>query len=122
MVASVAVLTTLTTPAEATIHPIIQSVTCAAQAARANTSIGDPAGQTPDGFVGEIVTVTPPFITIAFPEPLAFDQSDFRALVATGFIDEIVRDADGNVTALIVDLRDLPHAGSGQGGAHCANA
>ena len=121
-VASVAALATLTAPAEATIHPLIQSVSCAAEAARANTSIGDPAGQTPEDFVGDTVTVAPPFLTVTFPEPLAFDQSDFRALIATGFVDEIVRDADGNVTALIVDLRDLPKAASGQGGAHCANA
>jgi len=122
VVASVAVLATFAAPAQATIHPIIQSVNCAAAAARANTSIGDPVGQTPEGFVGEVATVSPPFLTVAFPEPLAFDQSDFRALIATGFIDEIVLDADGNVTALIVDLRDVPQAASGQGGAHCANA
>lgn len=120
-VACVAALTTLTAPAQATIHPIIQSVNCAAAAARANTSIGDPAGQTPKDFVGDTITVSPPFLTVTFPEPLAFDQSDFRALIATGFVDEIVRDADGNVTALIVDLRNVPKAASGQGGAHCAN-
>lgn len=121
-VASVAVLATFAAPAQATIHPIIQSVSCAAAAARANTAIGDPAGQTPEGFAGEVISVSPPFLTVAFPEPLEFDQSDFRALIATGFVDEIVRDADGNVTALIVDLRDVPKATSGQGGAHCANA
>jgi hypothetical protein len=121
-VASVAVLAAVAAPAQATIHPIIQSVNCAAAAAWANTSIGDPAGQTPEGFVGDTVTVTPPFATVTFPEPLAFDQSDFRALIATGFVDQIVRDADGNVTALIVDLRDVPQAVNGQGGAHCANA
>ncbi|GHH67994.1 hypothetical protein [Promicromonospora soli] len=122
VVASVALLTTFTAPAQATIHPIIQSVNCAAAAARANTSIGDPAGQTPEGFVGDMITVSPPFATVTFPEPLAFDQSDFRALIATGFVDEIVRDANGNVTALIVDLRNVPQAVNGQGGAHCANA
>jgi hypothetical protein len=120
-VASVAVLGTLSAPAEATIHPIIQAVSCAAAAAKANTSIGDPAGQTPEDFVGDAISVDPPFLTVTFPEPLAFDKSDFRALIATGFVDEIVRDADGNVTALVVDLRDVPKATSGQGGAHCAN-
>ena len=54
-------------------------------------------------------------------EPLEFTQSDFRALQATGFIDEVVRDADGNVTALVVDLRNVPQAVSGEGGANCAN-
>jgi hypothetical protein len=48
--------------------------------------------------------------------------SDFRALIATGFVHEIVRDDDGNVTALVVDLRDVPNAVRGQGGANCANA
>ena len=121
-VASVAVLTSFTAPAQATIHPIIQSVNCAADAARANTSIGDPAGQTPEGFAGESLSISGPFLTITFPQPLAFDQSDFRALIATGFVDAVVRNAAGNVTALIVDLRDVPKAASGQGGAHCANA
>lgn len=121
-VASVAVLTTFTAPAEATIHPIIQSVNCAAAAAWANADIGDPAGQTPEDFVGDTISGTFPLLTVTFPEPLAFDQSDFRALIATGFVDEIVRDAAGNVTALIVDLRNVPKAASGQGGAHCANA
>ena len=36
------------------------------------------------------------------------------------FIDEVVRDADGNVTSLVVDLRDVPMAVSGQGFEHCA--
>ncbi|MCF4123102.1 hypothetical protein L1785_19195 [Antribacter sp. KLBMP9083] len=121
-VASVAVLAAFAAPAQATIHPIVQSVSCAAAAAWANTAVADPAGQTPEGFAGEIVSVSPPFLTVAFPEPLEFDQSDFRALIATGFVDEILLDADGNVTALVVDLRDVPKAASGQGGAHCANA
>lgn len=122
-VASVAMLAAFAAPAQATIHPIVQSVSCAAAQAWANTAVADPAGQTPEGFVGDVVTPSPPFfLTVTFPEPLAFDQSDFRALIATGFVDEIVRDADGNVTALIVDLRDVPKAASGQGGAHCANA
>jgi hypothetical protein len=121
VVASAAVLTTFTAPAEATIHPIIQSVNCAAAAARANADIGDPPGQTPEGFAGENISVVGPLLTITFPEPLTFDQSDFRALIATGFVDEIVREADGDVTALIVDLRDVPNAVSGEGGAHCAS-
>jgi len=118
--ASIAVLT-FAAPAQATIHPIIQSVNCAAAAAWANAPVGDPGGQTPEGFAGEIITEDFPFLTIAFPEPLDFDQSDFRALMATGFVDEVVLDADGNVTALIVDLRDVPNALRGEGGAHCAN-
>lgn len=122
VVASAAVLTTFAAPAEATIHPIIQSVTCAAAAARANADIGDPPGQTPEGFAGENISVDFPFLTITFSEPLSFDESDFRALIATGFVDEIVRDASGDVTALIVDLRDVPNAVSGEGGAHCASA
>lgn len=121
-VASVAVLGTLTAPAQATIHPIIQSVNCAAAAAWAKAPIGDPPGQTPEGFAGEDISVAFPFVTITFPEPLEFDRSDFRALIATGFVDQIVRDADGNVTALVVDLRDVPNAVRGQGGANCANA
>lgn len=121
-VASVAVLTTFTAPAQATIHPLIQSVNCAAAAAWVNAPVGDPPGQTPEDFVGDTISVAFPILTVSFPEPLAFTQSDFRALIATGFVDEIVRDADGNVTALIVDLRDVPKAVSGQGGAHCANA
>ena len=60
-----------------------------------------------------------PFLTISFPEPLEFSQSDFRALQATGFIDEISLNSDGLVTALIVDLRNVPNAVSGQGGEHC---
>jgi hypothetical protein len=122
VVASAAVLTTFTAPAEATIHPIIQSVTCAAAAARANADIGDPPGQTPESFAGENISVVGTVLTITFPEPLTFDQSDFRALIATGFVDEIVLDAEGDVTALIVDLSDVPNAASGEGGAHCANA
>lgn len=118
--ASMVLLASFTAPAQATIHPIVQSVNCAAAAAWANAPIGDPPGQTPEGFVGDSVSVAFPFLTVSFPEPLEFSQSDFRALIATGFVDEIVRDADGNVTALIVDLRSLPNAGSGQGGAHCA--
>lgn len=120
-VASVAVLATFTAPAEATIHPIIQSVNCAAAAAWANAPVGDPPGQTPEGLAGENISVAFPLLTITFSAPLAFDRSDFRALIATGFVDQIVRNADGNVTALIVDLRDVPKAVSGQGGAHCAN-
>lgn len=121
-VASVALLGTVTAPAQATIHPIVQSVNCAAAAAWANAPIGDPPGQTPEGFAGENISEAFPFLTITFPEPLTFDRSDFRALIATGFVDEIVRDAEGDVTALVVDLRDVPKAVSGQGGAHCANA
>lgn len=119
---SVAMLATFTGPAQATIHPIIQSVNCAAAAAWANAPVADPPGQTPEGFVGDSLSVAFPFLTVTFPEPLEFTQSDFRALLATGFVDEIVRDADGNVTALVVDLRNVPMAVSGQGGAHCANA
>jgi hypothetical protein len=114
-----ATLALLPAPATATIHPLVQSINCAAAAAFANAPIADPPGQTPDGFTMEIVSVEFPFLTVSFPEPLEFSQSDFRALLATGFIDEVVRDADGNVTALVVDLRDVPRATSGQGFEHC---
>lgn len=119
--ASILMLASLPGTAQATIHPIIQSVSCAAAAAWANAPIGDPPGQTPEGFVGDSVSVAFPFLTVSFPEPLEFSQSDFRALIATGFVDDIVRDTEGNVAALVVDLRDLPKAGSGRGGSHCAN-
>lgn len=118
----VATLALMPTPAHATIHPIVQSINCAAAAAFANAPVADPPGQTPDALTAEIITVAFPFLTISFPEPLEFSQSDFRALQATGFIDEVVRDADGKVTALVVDLRSVPKAASGQGFAHCANA
>lgn len=121
-VACAAILGSWTRPANATIHPIIQSVNCAAAAAWAHTDVGDPAGQTPEGFAGENISVAFPFLTISFAQPLAFDQSDFRALIATGFIDDVVRNASGQVTALVVDLRSVPKAASGQGGAHCNNA
>ncbi|WP_056923467.1 hypothetical protein [Phycicoccus sp. Soil802] len=114
-----ATLAFMPSPAQATIHPIVQSINCAAAAAFAHAPIADPPGQTPEDFAEEIITVSFPFLTITFGEPLAFSQSDFRALQATGFIDEVVRDADGMVTALIVDLRNVPMAASGQGGAHC---
>ena len=120
--ASMALVAAVAAPATATIHPIIQSVNCAAEAAWANAPVGDPPGQTPEGFAGENIAMAFPFITITFPEPLEFTKSDFRALIATGFIDDIVFDADGNVTALVVDLRNVPKAVSGQGGAHCANS
>jgi hypothetical protein len=119
--ASVLMLASFTGTAHATIHPIVQSVNCAAAAAWANAPIADPPGQTPEGFTGDSISVAFPFLTVSFPTPLAFSQSDFRALIATGFVDQIVLDADGNVTALIVDLRNVPKAASGQGGAHCAN-
>ena len=119
-VVCVATLGLMPTPAQATIHPIVQSINCAAAAAFANAPIADPPGQTPDGLTEEIITVAFPFLTVSFPEPLEFTQSDFRALQATGFIDEVVRDADGNVTSLVVDLRDVPMAVSGQGFEHCA--
>ena len=115
----VATLALLPSPAQATIHPIIQSINCAAAAALAHAPVADPPGQTPDALTEEIITVEFPFLTVSFPEPLEFTQSDFRALQATGFIDEVVRDADGMVTALVVDLRSVPMAVSGQGGAHC---
>ena len=120
--ASLLLAAAVAAPANATIHPIIQSVNCAASAAWENAPVGDPPGQTPEGFAGEIITVAFPYLTITFPEPLEFTRSDFRALMATGFIDQVVKDADGNVTALVVDLRDVPRAASGQGGAHCAAA
>jgi predicted CDP-diglyceride synthetase/phosphatidate cytidylyltransferase len=119
--ASVLMLASFTGTAQATIHPIVQSVNCAAAAAWANAPIADPPGQTPEGFTGDSISVAFPFLTVSFPTPLEFSQSDFRALIATGFIDDIVLDSDGNVTALIVDLRNVPNAASGQGGAHCAN-
>ena len=121
-VACAAVLGSWTMPAQATIHPIIQSVNCAAAQAWAHADVGDPGGQTPEGFAGENISMAFPFLTITFPQPLTFDQSDFRALIATGFIDQVVLDASGQVTALVVDLRDVPMAVSGQGGAHCSNA
>ncbi len=121
-VACAAVLGSWTIPAQATIHPIIQSVNCAAAAAWANADVGDPGGQTPEGFAGENISIAFPFLTIAFPQPLTFDQSDFRALIATGFIDQVVTNSSGQVTALVVDLRSVPMAASGEGGAHCANA
>lgn len=112
------------TPAGATIHPLVQSVACAAAQAQENVSIGDPGGQTPSGFEGvtEEFSFSFPFLTISFSSPLSFDQSDFRALIATGFVDTIVTNADGDVTALVVDVTSLPKAGSGKGGGHCANA
>ena len=115
----VASLALMPTSAQATIHPIVQSINCAAAAAFAHAPIADPPGQTPDELAQEIISVNFPFLTITFGEPLEFSQSDFRALQATGFIDEVVRDADGMVTSLIVDLRSVPKAVSGQGGAHC---
>ena len=105
----------------ATIHPIVQSIACAADAARANVAIADPPGQTPTGFSAEILTVSGTTLTVTFsPEPLTFTQSDFRALLATGFVDQIVTNSEGEVTALVVDLTSVPKAASGQGGAHCA--
>ena len=121
-VACAAVLGSWTSPAQATIHPIIQSVSCAAAQAWAHADVGDPAGQTPEGFVGDTISVAFPFATVTFPQPLTFDQSDFRALIATGFIDQIVTNSSGQVTALVVDLRNVPKAASGEGGAHCNNA
>lgn len=115
----VATLALMPSPAQATIHPIVQSINCAAAAAFEHAPIADPPGQTPDALTEEIITVAFPFLTVSFPEPLEFTQSDFRALQATGFIDEVVRDSDGRVTALVVDLRNVPMAVSGQGGAHC---
>ena len=119
--AGVAMLTSLASPAQATIHPIVQSISCAAASAFANAPIADPPGQTPEGLTAEIMSVNPPFVTISFPTPLEFDQSDFRALIATGFIDQVITNSDGLVTALVVDLRNVPPAVSGQGGANCAN-
>lgn len=115
----VATLVLMPSPAQATIHPIVQSINCAAAAAFAHAPVANPPGQTPDALTEEIITVNFPFLTVSFPEPLEFTQSDFRALQATGFIDEVVRDADGRVTTLVVDLRSVPMAVSGQGGAHC---
>ena len=121
-VATAAVLTTLSSPAHATIHPIVQSINCAAAAARAHAPIADPPGQTPAAFAGEIFSVSGTILTISFPQPIALDQSDFRALQATGFIDQVVRNADGLATAVLVDLTSVAMAVSGQGGAHCANS
>lgn len=109
-------------PANATIHPIVQSIACAAAAARENVSVANPPGQTPDGLTAENLSVDGTILTIAFPTPLTFDNSDFRALIATGFVDEIVTNTDGDVTALLVDLTSVPKATSGSGGQHCANA
>lgn len=109
-------------PAEATIHPLVQSIACAAAAARENVSVADPAGQTPAGFAGENLTIVGTVLTISFPSPLTFDQSDFRAMIATGFIDQVITNSDGDVTALVVDLTSVPKATSGTGWEHCANA
>jgi hypothetical protein len=109
-------------PASGTIHPIVQSIACAAAAARENISVADPPGQTPEGFVGDSVSVSGTTLTVSFPSPLTFDNSDFRALIATGFVDEIVTNADGEVTSLLVDLTSVPMALSGNGFLHCANA
>ena len=119
----VAVLVGTAAPSNATIHPIIQSVNCASANGWANAhDFGNPGGQTPDGLTAEIMSVEGHFVIISFPEPLSFTQSDFRALQATGFIDEVRRNAAGQVTALVVDLTSIPNAANGQGGAHCANA
>ena len=104
----------------ATIHPIVQSIACAADAARANVAVADPPGQTPTGFTTEILSVSGTILRVGFPEPLSFTQSDFRALQATGFIDALETTTDGQVTAVLVDLTSIPRAASGQGGAHCA--
>jgi len=109
-------------PSSATIHPLVQSLACAAAAARDHVAVADPPGQTPTGFTFEIVSVNGTILTVAFPEPLTFTQSDFRALIATGFIDEVVTNSDGDVIALLVDLTSIPNAGSGKGGAHCTGA
>lgn len=120
--AVVTALVLLAAPANATIHPIVQSIACAAAAARENISVADPPGQTPTGFVGDSVSVSGTTLTISFPSPLTFDNSDFRALIATGFVDEIVTNTDGEVTSLLVDLTSVPKALSGNGWQHCANA
>ena len=119
---SVVLMVLAASPASATIHPIVQSIACAAAEAREHVAIADPPGQTPDGLVGENMSLDFPLLTISFPTPLTFDKSDFRALMATGFIDAVIRDANGDVTALVVDLTSLPKAISGSGGQHCANA
>lgn len=120
--AVVTLMVLFASPASATIHPIVQSIACAAAAARENHSIADPPGQTPGGFAGEIISVNGTILTIAFPTPLTFDRSDFRALIATGFVDQVVKNSNGQVTALLVDLTSIPKATSGSGGLHCANA
>jgi hypothetical protein len=118
-----AILVGTAAPSSATIHPIIQSVNCASANGWANANdFGDPGGQTPANFTTENFSVEGHFLVISFPEPLTFTQSDFRALLATGFIDEVRRNAAGQVTALVVDLTSIPNAANGQGGAHCANA
>ena len=117
----VAVATVLpASPSSATIHPLVQSIYCAADAAWAHAAVGDPVGQTPSELTIEEFSISGNLLTITFGGPITFDQSDFRALIATGFIDEIVTNADGDLVALIVDLTSLPQAVSGQGGVHCA--
>jgi hypothetical protein len=111
----------LPSPAQATIHPIVQSIGCAAVAAFENAPIADPPGQTPDEFSGEIMSVEGSLVIISFPEPLELSQSDFRALIATGFIDDIRVNSDGLVTAVVVDVTSIPKAVSGEGFANCAN-
>ncbi|MEO6200797.1 MAG: hypothetical protein ABIX44_06500 [Cryobacterium sp.] len=109
-------------PAQATIHPIVQSVLCASAQAWAHADVGDPPGQTPAGFVGESISISGTWLTVTFvPEPLTFTKSDFRALQATKFIDHLVTTADGKVVAVVVDLTAIPKAASGMGGMHCAN-
>jgi hypothetical protein len=106
-------------PAAATIHPIVQSVLCA------SAQVGDPRGQTPLGLQQGLVTESfgpapvPGTATVTFSEPVTFDKSDFRALIATGVVIDVVTDADGNVTALVVAFSS--EALSGEGGDHCNN-
>ncbi len=107
-------------PSSATIHPLVQSIYCAADAARAHTAVGDPVGQTPSELTVEEFSISGNLLTVSFGGPITFDQSDFRAMIATGFVDEVVTDSEGDVVALIVDLTSIPQAVSGRGGLHCA--
>ena len=64
--------------AQATIHPIVASF--CAKVALTNPNVLDPPGQTPTNF-----------------NPATWDQSDLRALQATGVL-TLIRDANGNVS------------------------
>lgn len=69
--------------AEAAIHPIVASF--CAKVAATNPNVLDPPGQTPPSF-----------------NPATWDQSDLRALLATGFL-TLIRDASGNVIGIAFD-------------------
>ena len=69
--------------ATAAIHPIVASF--CAKVALTNVNVLDPPGQTPQS-----------------ENPADWDQSDLRALQATGFL-TLIRDANGNVIDFVFD-------------------